>query len=144
MSPQPPIDFNTRVGQYVKLRDKIKEIKEAHKLQLAPYVETLEQLNGILLDHLNQISADSTVTASGTVYRTEKKSASIADADVFWGWVVQHKDVRDYIDIKANVTAVEEHIKAMEKLAQSDPTIVPSAPPGVNWSSRYEVGVRRK
>lgn len=124
-------DIATRVSQYVKLRDMIKAKEAEQKAALKPLKETLEQLNAVLLAHLNQIGGDSVSTGGGTVYRTEKKSASLADAQAFMDYVIANQAF-DLLDRKANVSAVEEHIKEND-----------APPPGVNFSSTYVVGVRR-
>src|SRR5215813_3632134 len=98
-------DFNKRVEQYIKLRDLIKEKDEAHKVEMAPYRETLEKLNSVLLQHLTDVGADRVGSSSGTVYRTEKKTAPVADKSVFWTFVTEHGNW-DLIDYKANPTAV--------------------------------------
>lgn len=124
-------DINTRVEQYVKLRDKIKAIEAEQKKTLKPFKDTLEQLNSVLLAHLNSMAANSASTDNGTVYRTEKKAASLADAKAFMDYVIANQ-AWDLIDRKANVTAVEEHIN-----------VHGVTPPGVNWGSTFVVGVRR-
>jgi hypothetical protein len=124
-------DIATRVAQYVKLRDKIKAKEAEQKAELKPLKDTLEQLNAVLLAHLNQIGGDSVSTGGGTVYRTEKKSASLADAQAFMDYVIANQAF-DLLDRKANVNAVEAHIQEND---------VP--PPGVNFSSTFVVGVRR-
>jgi len=125
-------DIAKRVEQYVKLRDKIKQIKDEQKKILKPYNETLEQLNALLLAHLNGLNGNSVSTDAGTVYRTEKKSASLADAEAFMEYVIAN-NAFDLLDRKANVTAVEDHINEHN-----------APPPGVNFQSTFEVGVRRK
>jgi hypothetical protein len=40
---QPEMNVDKRVEQFVKLRDKIKEIKERHKSELKEYTETLDR-----------------------------------------------------------------------------------------------------
>lgn len=126
-----PIDLTKRVQQYVSLRDKIKEMEEEHKTKLKPFKETLEQLGNVLLGHLNTINSNSANTDAGTVYRTERKSASIADKGAFWA-VVKETEDWDLIDVRANSTAVEDYI---EKHGVQ--------PPGVNFSRMFTVGVRR-
>lgn len=125
------IDFSTRVSQFVRLRDKIKAIKEQHKEELAPYVDALDKLETMLLSHLDTVGADKVSSSSGTVYRTTKHSASIADMTAFWGFVTS-TSAFDLVDKKANVTAVREY---MEEFKQPVP--------GVNVSSVHTVGVRR-
>lgn len=125
------VPIETRVDQYVRLRDLIKEKDDAHKKALAPYRETLEKLNNMLLNELNQIGGDSVNTKSGTVYRTTKKSASIEDGDAFMRHVIG-SEAWELIDRKANVKAVEDFVEANGDL-----------PPGIKWSTHQVVGVRR-
>ena len=137
-----PIDIGVRVDQYVKLRDRIKQLDEEHKDKMKPYRETLEKLNSDLLSRLAAVGAENIQTAAGTVYKTEKKSASVADRNSFWTYVVATGNW-DLLDWKANVTAVEEHINEQIDAAKANPAITPSPPPGVNYSSTFVVGVRR-
>jgi hypothetical protein len=106
-------------------------LNDEHKIKMKPFNETLEQLNSILLAHLNSLNGNSVATDAGTVYRTEKKSASLADAQAFMDFVIAHQ-AYDLLDRKANVTAVEEYIKGNY-----------APPPGVNFSSTFVAGVRR-
>ena len=126
-----PDNVDELVAQYVKLRDRIKEADDAHKKKTAGARELLDKLNGKMLERLNDLGGDSVKTSSGTVYRTTKKSASIADGDLFRGWVIEN-GAYDVVDWKANANAVEDFIKA-----EGTP------PPGVNYSQTYLVGVRR-
>jgi hypothetical protein len=98
---------------------------------MKPFNDTLEQLNACLLAHLNSINGNSVATENGTVYRTEKKSASLADAQAFMDFVIANQAF-DLLDRKVNVTAAEEYIKGND-----------APPPGVNFSSTFVVGVRR-
>jgi hypothetical protein len=126
-----PVDISKRVSQYVQLRDLIKVKETEFKEKLAPYKKALEDLNTVLLNHLNDIGGNSLNTDSGTVYRTEKKSASLADSAAFMSYVIDNAAF-DLMDRKANVTAVTEFIKQNG-----------APPPGVNYSTSYVVGVRR-
>lgn len=137
-----PAIIEKRVGQYVALRDFIKKTKERHKEELKVAQETLEKLNGVLLGHLNAVGGLNVGTSFGTVYKTEKKSATIADMGAFWTYVVTQGDF-DMVDKKANPTMVEEYIKKQVEAAKLDPTITPTPPPGVNWSVMEVVGVQR-
>jgi hypothetical protein len=125
------VDISKRVAQYVKMRDLIKVKENEFKEIIGPYKKALEDLNSVLLNHLVAIGGNSLATDAGTVYRTEKKSASIADSQAFMDYVITNK-AYDLLDRKANVTAVSEYIKENN-----------APPPGVNFSSAYVVGVRR-
>lgn len=127
----PTVDISKRVEQYIQLRDEIKRREDEHKEKMKPFKEALEKLNGILLDHLNVINGESVKTGSGTVYRTSKKSASLADPDAFMRFVIGN-EAWDLLDRKANVTAIADFIEENQ-----------SAPPGVNFSTTFIVGVRR-
>ncbi len=132
ISTQPVIDFDKRVGQYVQLRTKIKQIKDKQAEELKPYNEALEALNNLLLAHLISTNTDSASSSSGTVYKSAKETASISDAAAFWTYVVTQANF-DLLDKRANLTAVKDHIEQHKQ-----------PPPGVNFNSRAVVGVRRK
>lgn len=125
------VDIEKRVGQYVSLRDKIKELDDAHKAAMKPYRDMLDNLNGMLLSHLNDIKADSVKSGAGTVYRTVKKSASLDDPEAFMRFVIAQGQW-DLLDRKANSVAVEDFIKTNN-----------TQPPGVKFTQRMEVNVRR-
>lgn len=127
-----PVDISKRVAQYVQLRDLIKVKETELKKTLAPYKKALEDLNAVLLNHLNGIGGNSLNTDAGTVYKTEKKSASLADPAAFMSYVIDNAAF-DLLDRKANVTAVTEFMKQNKG----------APPPGVNFSSAFVVGVRR-
>jgi len=135
-------DINVRVGQFVKLRDKIREIKERQKNELKPYNETLEQLSGIILGLLNKSGAESVRTDGGTAYKKLVKSATLADKSAFLDFVRNH-DAWELLDYKANAPAVSEYIAEKVAAAEHDPSIIPAAPPGVNYSETWEVGINR-
>ena len=126
-----PATIDEIVEQYVILRDKIKAADDLHKKRTAGAREHLEALGTALLAQLNTIGGDSVKTGHGTVYRTVRKTASIADGAVFRQYVIAH-EAFDIVDWKANAPAVEDFIKT-----QGTP------PPGVNFNTMHTVGVRR-
>lgn len=124
-------ELEKRVGQYVALRDRISEIEDLHKAELKPYKDTLEGLGNSMLKHLNTLGIESARTNNGTVYKSAKVSASIADTEAFWNYVVSNKDW-DMIDKRANKTAVSDYVSTNG-----------GPPPGVNYAVMHVVGVRR-
>jgi hypothetical protein len=130
MSDQPK--FDVLIGRYVRLRDTIKEADKAHKEKLAPFRDMLEELGNQMLGMLHATGQDSAASAHGTVYKTTRKSASLADPAEFRRFVIGG-ELWDLADWKANPTAIEQFIG--EHGAQ---------PPGVNFQQVIEVGVRRK
>lgn len=125
------ISIEKRVDQYVQIRDQIRDMEKKHEEAIKPYKDALEQLGSVLLDHLTRTGLESARTASGTVYRTERVSASIQDVSAFWGHVVASQ-AWDLIDKRANKTAVTDYV-----------SVHGTAPPGVNYAVSHVVGVRR-
>jgi len=126
------MDVNTNVDEYIRTRDEIRDIESQHKDELRPYKQKLEELGAVLLEQLQAVGGDGVRTKSGTVYVTEKRSASLADPSLFMDYVIQNS-AWDLLDRKANVTAVTDYIAEHN-----------AAPPGVNFSAVLTVGVRRK
>lgn len=126
-----PANIDDLVSQYVRLRDRIKEADDAHKAKLKDARDHLEQLGNTLLARLNEVGGESVKTSSGTVYRTTRRNASIADGNAFRQFVITH-EAFDLVDWKANAPAVEDFIKAEQ-----------APPPGVNYTTAFTIGVRR-
>lgn len=131
-----------RVAQYVKLRDMIRKMEEDHKQKITPFKDTLEQLGSWLLAQLDQQKVESARTNAGTVYRSIKRSASIADENAFWTYVITSGNF-DLLDKRANITAVADFIAEQTQKAKTDPNVQVGPPPGINYQERFTVGVRR-
>lgn len=127
-----PVDIEKRVGQFVKLRDLKTDIEAKHKEELRPINEAMEGLKALIAKGMDALNIDSAKTPCGTASFSTKASASLADKSAFWTYVVTTGQF-DLIDYKANVTAVTAHIEANNG----------QAPPGVNYSTYRDVGVRR-
>lgn len=127
----PPEGIDDLVAQYIKLRDKLKEADDAHKEKTKAARDYLEQLSGKLLERLNDVGGESVKTESGTVYRTTRRSATIADGGTFRTYVIENAQY-DLVDWRANALAVADYI-----------TEHAAPPPGVNFSTAFTVGVRR-
>lgn len=130
-TPNAGIDVEKRVGQFVMLRDMKAALKEKHDSEMKPINDTMEMIKDELKVALNSVNADNMKTGSGTVSLNTKYSASAADIDMFWAWVVTQAAF-DMLDKKPNVTAIREYVEQHGV-----------APPGVNFSSFQDIGVRR-
>lgn len=127
------IDFAKRTEQYIRLRDKIAEIKKRHSEELAPYHEAQRMLEEMLLAFLNATNQDSAAVRDvGTVFRAERVSATLADAGAFRDQIIASADW-DMVDWRPNKTAVKAFVAEHGH-----------APLGVNFSIAYDVNVRRK
>lgn len=126
-----PDTIDALVEQMVKTRDKLKEADDAHKERTKVARDYKERLEAALLAKLNEVGGESVKTAHGTVYRTTRRSATIADGDVFRQFVIGN-EAFDLVDWKANANACDDFIKN-----EGTP------PPGVNFTTAFTVGVRR-
>lgn len=126
-----PDNIDDLVHQYVTLRDKLRDADDKHKEKTKNAREYLEQLNSKLLERLNDVGGQSVKTEHGTVYRTTKKTASLADGAAFREFVKEH-ELFDLVDWRANANAIDDYIKENN-----------APPPGVNFSQHFQVGVRR-
>jgi hypothetical protein len=131
-SPTTNVDVEKRVGQYIKLRDLKAEMTEKHDAELKPVTETMLMIEEELKSALNAVNATNMKTDAGTVSLSTKASASAADINAFWTWVIT-QGAFDMLDKKPNVTAITEYVQQHG---------VP--PPGVNYNTRQGIGVRRK
>lgn len=124
-------DFDTRTAQYVKLRDRIKEITDKHAEELKPFKEAKELLEQYFLAELERMNVSSVKGGHGTVYKTMRASATVADGAAFRAYV-EETGAWELCDIRANAPAVRDFIEANG-----------TPPAGVNFSNTVTVGCRR-
>jgi len=125
------LDMDLRVQQYIALRDKKKELKKKHEDELRPYNDAMDALEQAIMTQLQAMNAENIKTDKGTAYLTTRVSATVADAEAFWNHVVSTQDW-SLIDKRANAPAVTAYV---EKHGH--------APPGLNYNTMLELGVRR-
>lgn len=122
-----------RIAQLFQMRAKIAEIKEAQKKALAPYTDAEDKLEALITEALQTMGTTSTaVRGIGTVYLGSESTASVADMDALKRHVIGSQEF-DLVDFRANKVAVREWIGAHEG----------NTPPGVNFSTRVRLGVRK-
>lgn len=121
-----------RVDQYIKLREKRKQLKKLFQEQDAPLVEMENLLSSSIIKHLQTMGLENGRTKYGTCFVTTRYSASLADPDAFMKYVVMSNKF-ELLDRKANVTAVRDYVKEHKQL-----------PPGANLSSILQVGVHKR
>lgn len=129
--PEPtPADM---VAEYITLRDLATKTEEEFKTQMKERVyDRMNALEATLLDTLNNLGADSLASRKGTVYKKLSTSVTTADMREFRRHVIGSEQW-DLADWRPNKTLVTEMVAKGEAL-----------PPGVNYSSHYSVGIRRK
>ena len=67
------------VENYIKLRNKIAELKEAFKARVTPILELQQKIEGVLMAELDKLKAQSLKTNSGTAFTQVETSATVED-----------------------------------------------------------------
>lgn len=124
---RPPAEL---VAIYIGLRDAKKAAEAEFKKSMERTNQGMEKLEGILLQKLQELGADSLSCEQGTVYRNTQHSATVQDRAMFREWV-ESTGNWDAVDLKANKVAVRELLEAGNEV------------PGVKFTSVHTVGVRR-
>lgn len=130
MDMKTPSKYDLRVGQYLQVRDAIRELKERHTAELKPLNDLKNRLSSWLISHLEADGAKSVRTDYGTVYSTTKWSASLSDPKAFMDYVIENNRF-ELLDRKANVTAVRTYTEENG-----------GEPPGARLTQEIEIGVR--
>lgn len=88
------VDFDSideAIRQYVKSRDELREAQKIFKQEEKDKKDYLERISMWLRDHADELGVDSFKTASGTAYRSVKRSFRVAADgwDPFLEWMKQ-------------------------------------------------------
>ena len=119
------------VHAYVRLRDKVKEIKARQSEELAPYNEKMRTLENWMHSKLHDAEVKSMRTDAGTVFvqtNTKVKVTDWADALEF----VRAGEHWDFLEARVSKNAVEDYIESTGDV-----------PPGVHIDSEEVVRIRR-
>jgi hypothetical protein len=102
------------IEKYVKLRNRVEEIKKQHKDQLAPYVSTMSQLENLLLEHLNTNSLQSINGAGGTAYKQTATSVTVQDWEKTLEYI-RANEAWDLLEARVSKTAAIETVEETKK-----------------------------
>ena len=118
---------------YIMLRDRRAQRKAAYEADDADDKSKQERIEADLLRRFNEEGVESVRTEFGTAYKTLRTSASVADRDAYFTWLLDDPQERlTFLEARVNKTALEQYRAANDAL-----------PPGVNWSETLIVNVRR-
>lgn len=120
------------VLKYIQTREKKSKIKAAYDADKAKYDTLQDKIEALLLLRFKELGIDSVKTEFGTAYSSTQTSATLADWDAFRTFCQSQADPFQYLDRKANKTAVEQYRASNDEL-----------PPGINWSETRTVNFRR-
>ena len=119
------------IEKYIAIRDKKAEIVAAHKAKIAKIDEALGKVEAVLLVQLEENGMESARCKSGTVYKSNRTSATVADWDYVLNFI-QTNDLWNMLERRVSKQAVEQYKEEHGDL-----------PPGINWREELVVNVRR-
>jgi len=120
------------VEEFIRLRDEKQFVEKGFEAEVKTrYTDQMEAIKQTLLELLNKLGVDSIAGRSGTAFKSITTSVTVADAREFRRHVIGGEHW-DYIDWRANKTAINDLVEAGEPL-----------PPGINRSAFVNINVRR-
>jgi hypothetical protein len=120
------------IDGYIKLRDKVDEIRKRQSEELKPLRENMKTLEAWFLRELDQQGAKSIAAESGTAFKSTKTSSKVEDWEATLQFI-RSNELWHMLERRVAKTAVEEYLEANGEL-----------PPGVAVNREVVVQVRRK
>lgn len=126
------MNINEKVKQYIQLRDFKLGKDKVHKADMKKVADAMEVLEIEILKFFEDTGQESSKTDAGTVFKTTKTQAAVADWDAFWKWCLAGEHFH-FLEHRVNKTAVDEYRTANEN----------AIPPGINCAAETTVQFRR-
>lgn len=124
-----PMTIEELAARYVAIRDEKAKLAAERKVMDDKISNAMRKIEGMLLDQLNTIGAESVRTSAGTCYKSIKTSAIVSSRDEFMPFALENPQ---FLESRANKTAVEEYLETTGEL-----------PPGVRVTRAVTVNIRR-
>lgn len=125
-------DMNEIASAYVRLREARRQLKRQYEEEDAKLKTGLDKLESIMLAHLNDTSAESVRTDSGTFYKQEHIIPSAADWQLVYDWIKEN-EAWDLLERRLKVGFIKDFQEAHDG----------ALPPGVSVYREYVVRVRK-
>ena len=125
--------LNDMISSYIALRDKKEAIQKEQKAVIKQYEDALDAIENFLMGHFRTEKVTSTSCDAGVAFIKRKRSATIADTELFREHVISTGNF-DLVDFRAKPEPVEDYAKEHEG----------QVPPGVNYRQYDAVQVNRK
>ena len=128
---RPRMTADAMIENYVKLRDRKKEMEARHKAELEPFNKLLSDLEGWMLEHLNSAGLQSMNSPHGTAYKAVRTSTKVTDWPATLAFI-QAKQAWDLLEARVSKLAAQAIIEETNRPI-----------PGVDTQSEIVVNVRR-
>lgn len=121
------------IEEYIRLRDaKSAAADKIKKFIQENYTARMDIIEGLLMQQLDEVNADSLKTEHGTAFKKVETSVTVADGAAFSRYVIG-EEKWELIDFRANKTAVKDFVEANDG----------NLPPGLNFTQELIINVRR-
>lgn len=120
-----------QIAHYIRGRDLLEALKKQHRAEEARVQTVLDKLEAGFLEALNSQGLQHIASPQGTIYKSERVSATVADWPLLLDWIRQ-QNAWDFLERRVSKAAVEQGLQDNGSL-----------PPGVNLSRAFIVNVRR-
>lgn len=124
-------DFDSLVQAYIIARDAKEQIKRITTEWSAPIDGLMTVIESKFKEMLDATGQESAKTASGTVYKTLRTSAKVADWNVLLAYIIKH-DAYDLLTKNVSKDAAKARMEETGEIV-----------PGVDFVRFIDVGVRR-
>lgn len=144
---QEAVDFKYTAEQlvqrYIALRDTVNKIKDRHKLELKPYLDAMEQLEGEagrMMTHFKTTFS----TEYGSCFWTPFETYKVVDSDTFRSFVEKNQEWRMTTNhvAKDGIREWRDEQKRPQDWP-ADVEWVPPVPPGIEYDCRFNVQFRK-
>lgn len=131
MAEPAPLQIDKVVQTYVSLRDKKATLVAALKAETKVIDEKLDKISAWIKEQADAQGVTSFKTKSGTAFLTTTEHAQVGDWDAVLNFIIAN-GAWDMVERRVSKLAVKAWIENTKEV-----------PPGVNYSTRVDVGVRR-
>lgn len=125
------VNIDTVIKTYITLRDRLDELKQEHKAQLAPINAKMEKIEGWLQNQLQTQGLQNFKGASGVAFLKNVTQATVADWDATLPFIIEH-ELWALLERRVSKSVVEDYVETHGEV-----------PPGVNYEKSIVVQVRR-
>ena len=127
---EPVIPMAFMAEKYRQLRERKDAIKARHLEELKPFIDAMNQIEGLMQRQLNDANATSMRTEGGTVIQATRRSITVEDPEKFRQWAEVSGHTGMYGN-RVSKEAVEEYVGKGNPL-----------PPGLKMSAVTSIQVR--
>ncbi|HZI17014.1 MAG TPA: hypothetical protein VEY09_00315 [Pyrinomonadaceae bacterium] len=129
----PALDVEQMVRDYIALRDAREKLKDEFDRRDSELRKAQERIESALHLHIQETNVKSLSTAMGTVFIQPQSSARVEDRQAFLEYV-RNNEAWHLAQVGANKAEVTKHLETHQG----------TLPPGVTYTQRLNVQIRRK